>query len=164
MRGASNNVKGLVLAISSSIFIGSSFIIKKKGLKKAGASGTRASTFNTYRKSRGRCPLAPIGALRPLNPRLADRAARPPINSALGCSSFLVWMLAMFLKSPIASHSRCANRFSRSYLFNYNVLSLSPRAGKDSKPESLSPRERAAKRERMVLDIKVKLHVQCFFC
>ncbi|KAH6768361.1 magnesium transporter [Perilla frutescens var. frutescens] len=43
MRGVSNNVKGLVLAISSSIFIGSSFIIKKKGLKKAGASGTRAS-------------------------------------------------------------------------------------------------------------------------
>ncbi|KAL3824778.1 hypothetical protein ACJIZ3_020807 [Penstemon smallii] len=30
-------------------------------------------------------------------------------------------------------------------------------AGKDSKPESLSPRERAAERERMVLDIQVKL-------
>jgi magnesium transporter len=33
---------GLLLAISSSIFIGSSFIIKKRGLRKAGASGTRA--------------------------------------------------------------------------------------------------------------------------
>lgn len=43
MRGVSNNVKGLILAISSSIFIGSSFIIKKKGLRKAGASGIRAS-------------------------------------------------------------------------------------------------------------------------
>ncbi|KAL3628304.1 hypothetical protein CASFOL_027350 [Castilleja foliolosa] len=43
MGGISDNVKGLVLAISSSVFIGSSFIIKKKGLKKAGASGTRAS-------------------------------------------------------------------------------------------------------------------------
>ncbi|KAI3459705.1 hypothetical protein Pfo_016368 [Paulownia fortunei] len=43
MGGISDNVRGLVLAISSSIFIGSSFIIKKKGLKKAGASGTRAS-------------------------------------------------------------------------------------------------------------------------
>lgn len=33
---------GLALAISSSIFIGSSFIIKKKGLRAAGASGLRA--------------------------------------------------------------------------------------------------------------------------
>lgn len=33
---------GLCLAVSSSAFIGSSFIIKKKGLKRAGASGTRA--------------------------------------------------------------------------------------------------------------------------
>ncbi|XP_051145444.1 probable magnesium transporter NIPA4 [Andrographis paniculata] len=43
-RGMSaDNIKGLVLALSSSFFIGSSFIIKKKGLKKAGASGTRAA-------------------------------------------------------------------------------------------------------------------------
>ncbi|CAL9099919.1 unnamed protein product [Musa textilis] len=42
-RGMSaDNVKGLVLALSSSAFIGASFIIKKKGLKKAGASGVRA--------------------------------------------------------------------------------------------------------------------------
>ena len=33
---------GLLLAVSSSIFIGSSFIIKKRGLRKAGAAGTRA--------------------------------------------------------------------------------------------------------------------------
>lgn len=39
---SSDNVKGLVLALSSSIFIGSSFIVKKKGLKKAAASGVRA--------------------------------------------------------------------------------------------------------------------------
>jgi len=39
---SSDNVKGLVLALSSSIFIGASFIVKKKGLKKAGASGIRA--------------------------------------------------------------------------------------------------------------------------
>ncbi|CAN4119546.1 unnamed protein product [Withania somnifera] len=39
---SSDNVKGLCLAISSSLFIGSSFIIKKKGLQKAGASGLRA--------------------------------------------------------------------------------------------------------------------------
>ncbi|CAI0556835.1 unnamed protein product [Linum tenue] len=42
-RGISaSNLKGLVLALSSSLFIGSSFIIKKKGLKKASASGLRA--------------------------------------------------------------------------------------------------------------------------
>lgn len=39
---SSDNIKGLILALSSSIFIGSSFIVKKKGLKKAGASGVRA--------------------------------------------------------------------------------------------------------------------------
>ncbi|KAJ4717392.1 Protein of unknown function (DUF803) [Melia azedarach] len=39
---SSDNIKGLVLALSSSFFIGSSFIVKKKGLKKAGASGIRA--------------------------------------------------------------------------------------------------------------------------
>ncbi|XP_058180973.1 probable magnesium transporter NIPA2 isoform X1 [Rhododendron vialii] len=41
---SSDNVHGLVLAISSSVFIGSSFIIKKKGLKKAGVSGIRAGS------------------------------------------------------------------------------------------------------------------------
>lgn len=40
-----DNFHGLVLAISSSIFIGSSFIVKKQGLKKAGATGTRAGSI-----------------------------------------------------------------------------------------------------------------------
>ncbi|KAL3506453.1 hypothetical protein ACH5RR_031835 [Cinchona calisaya] len=44
MGGVSDNVKGLILAISSSIFIGSSYIVKKKGLKKAAANGTRAGS------------------------------------------------------------------------------------------------------------------------
>ncbi|CAN4104602.1 unnamed protein product [Withania somnifera] len=45
MRGISDNVHGVILAISSSIFIGASFIIKKKGLKKASATGgTRAGS------------------------------------------------------------------------------------------------------------------------
>eukprot|EP01018_Ginkgo_biloba_P018784 Gb_18482 [translate_table: standard] len=39
---SSNNMKGLILALLSSAFIGASFIIKKKGLKRAGASGPRA--------------------------------------------------------------------------------------------------------------------------
>ncbi|KAG8499860.1 hypothetical protein CXB51_006562 [Gossypium anomalum] len=43
MKGMSmDNFRGLILAVSSSVFIGSSFIIKKQGLKKAGSSGPRA--------------------------------------------------------------------------------------------------------------------------
>ncbi|CAH9083403.1 unnamed protein product [Cuscuta epithymum] len=44
MGGFSDNVRGLLLALSSSIFIGSSFIIKKKGLMRAGATGKRAGS------------------------------------------------------------------------------------------------------------------------
>lgn len=40
--GLSDNSVGVILAGASSAFIGSSFILKKKGLKRAGASGTRA--------------------------------------------------------------------------------------------------------------------------
>lgn len=39
---STDNVKGLILALSSSLFIGASFIVKKKGLKKAGSSNVRA--------------------------------------------------------------------------------------------------------------------------
>ncbi|TQE06499.1 hypothetical protein C1H46_007870 [Malus baccata] len=39
---SSDNIKGLIRALSSSLFIGASFIVKKKGLKKARASGIRA--------------------------------------------------------------------------------------------------------------------------
>ncbi|KAL0365828.1 UNVERIFIED_CONTAM: putative magnesium transporter NIPA7 [Sesamum radiatum] len=38
------NLIGFGLAVGSSAFIGSSFIIKKKGLQRAGASGSRASS------------------------------------------------------------------------------------------------------------------------
>lgn len=37
-----DNVRGFALATSSSAFIGSSFVIKKIGLKKAGDAGVRA--------------------------------------------------------------------------------------------------------------------------
>uniref|UniRef100_A0A0D9WBM7 Probable magnesium transporter n=1 Tax=Leersia perrieri TaxID=77586 RepID=A0A0D9WBM7_9ORYZ len=37
---SADNIKGLVLALSSSLFIGASFIIKKKGLKKAASSSS----------------------------------------------------------------------------------------------------------------------------
>lgn len=45
---SSDNIKGLVLALSSSFFIGASFIVKKKGLKKAGASGVRAGILCNF--------------------------------------------------------------------------------------------------------------------
>ncbi|KAJ3707735.1 hypothetical protein LUZ61_011440 [Rhynchospora tenuis] len=37
-----DNLKGVLLAVVSSAFIGASFIVKKKGLKRAGATGSRA--------------------------------------------------------------------------------------------------------------------------
>ncbi|RWR79223.1 putative magnesium transporter NIPA6 isoform X1 [Cinnamomum micranthum f. kanehirae] len=40
--GVSDNMRGFILAVLSSTFIGVSFILKKKGLKRAGAAGTRA--------------------------------------------------------------------------------------------------------------------------
>ncbi|CAL5432005.1 unnamed protein product [Camellia sinensis] len=40
--GTSDNAKGLILAVGSSLFIDTSFILKKKGLKRAVDSGTRA--------------------------------------------------------------------------------------------------------------------------
>jgi hypothetical protein len=40
---SSNNLTGLVLAVISSAFIGSSFIIKKKGLQLARVNGPSAS-------------------------------------------------------------------------------------------------------------------------
>ena len=43
---SADNVRGLVLALSSSAFIGTSFIIKKKGLMRAGASGVGAGSIS----------------------------------------------------------------------------------------------------------------------
>lgn len=42
----SDNLKGFILAVTSSAFIGASFILKKKGLKRAGLSGDRAGKKN----------------------------------------------------------------------------------------------------------------------
>ena len=36
------NLKGALLALASSAFVGVSFIVKKKGLRRAGAAGARA--------------------------------------------------------------------------------------------------------------------------
>lgn len=42
LMGIAENSKGLVLAVASGVFIGASFILKKKGLKQAATNGTRA--------------------------------------------------------------------------------------------------------------------------
>ena len=44
MEMSSDNIRGFALALSSSFFIGSSFIVKKIGLKKAGMYGVRAGS------------------------------------------------------------------------------------------------------------------------
>ncbi|MED6130780.1 hypothetical protein PIB30_003801 [Stylosanthes scabra] len=44
MEATRDNVTGLILAVSSSVFIGSSFIVKKMGLRKAATTGKRAAT------------------------------------------------------------------------------------------------------------------------
>lgn len=41
----SDNLKGFVLAVASSLFIGSSFIFKKKGLRRSGSCGSGAGEF-----------------------------------------------------------------------------------------------------------------------
>ncbi len=43
-----NNQKGVLLALSSSAFIGVSFIVKKKGLVRARASGSGAAAAGGY--------------------------------------------------------------------------------------------------------------------
>lgn len=43
------NVTGLILALASSVFIGSSFIIKKQGLRRAASAfGVRAGWFFSF--------------------------------------------------------------------------------------------------------------------
>ena len=48
MAGTSENRKGVILALSSSIFIGASFIIKKKGLMIAGSTGQVRASAGGY--------------------------------------------------------------------------------------------------------------------
>lgn len=39
-----DKIKGLILALSSTILIGASFIVKKKGLRQAAVTGVRAGS------------------------------------------------------------------------------------------------------------------------
>ncbi|KAL9260930.1 putative magnesium transporter NIPA3 [Drosera capensis] len=89
---SSDNIKGLVLALSSSFFIGASFIVKKKGLKKAGASGVRAvvvgevANFAAY-------AFAPAILVTPLGARLH-------IFGVVGCVLCVVGSTTIVLHAP----------------------------------------------------------------
>ncbi|OQU82658.1 hypothetical protein SORBI_3006G281700 [Sorghum bicolor] len=73
---SADNIKGLVLALSSSLFIGASFIIKKKGLKKAASSGVRAVSDTHVHDTSDLCPksrrLMPCCISNPLLPLLQE--------------------------------------------------------------------------------------------
>lgn len=58
-----DQTRGLLLAISSSIFIGSSFIIKKKGLRLASATGLRAGAVPQVSQDAWR--IASLAQVRP---------------------------------------------------------------------------------------------------
>ncbi|KAJ9555658.1 hypothetical protein OSB04_010272 [Centaurea solstitialis] len=69
---SSDNIHGLILALASSVFIGSSFIIKKKGLMKAGVSGIRAgSGGHSYLKQ----PMWWVGMISMILGEIANFAA-----------------------------------------------------------------------------------------
>jgi hypothetical protein len=77
---------GLALALSSSVFIGSSFIIKKRGLRVAGSAGLRAGAAgarNSVARTAGAAqPLLPAAA--PLWQRPRCAVARPSALAAQG--------------------------------------------------------------------------------
>ncbi|PIN14462.1 hypothetical protein CDL12_12907 [Handroanthus impetiginosus] len=109
MVGISDNIRGFVLALSSSIFIGSSFIIKKKGLKIAGASGTRAmfvgegANFAAYAYAPA-ILVTPLGALSiifsaVLAHFILDESLH--IFGVVGCILCLVGSVTIVLHAPL---------------------------------------------------------------
>lgn len=76
--GASDNAKGLALAVASSAFIGASFILKKIGLMRASKCGVRAGTSSTPRAS----PSLPL-----LTPCRISHRRRPLLDRVVLCSA-----------------------------------------------------------------------------
>ncbi|CAI0438410.1 unnamed protein product [Linum tenue] len=103
--GVSENTTGLILAVASNAFIGSSFILKKKGLKRAGASGTRAGVGGyTYLLE----PLWWVGMVTMTSSYKFDSAIlahfmlneRLPRMGVLGCVSCIVGSVVIVLHAP----------------------------------------------------------------
>ncbi|XP_057978009.1 probable magnesium transporter NIPA4 isoform X4 [Malania oleifera] len=105
---SSDNIKGLILALSSSFFIGASFIVKKKGLKKAGASGIRAvvvgeiANFAAYAFAPA-ILVTPLGALSIIiSAALAHIILRERLHvfGILGCVLCVVGSTTIVLHAP----------------------------------------------------------------
>ncbi|AQK93669.1 putative magnesium transporter NIPA4 [Zea mays] len=105
---STDNIKGLLLALSSSLFIGASFIVKKKGLKKAGASGVRAvivgeiANFAAYAFAPA-ILVTPLGALSIIiSAVLAHIMLREKLHTfgILGCILCVVGSTTIVLHAP----------------------------------------------------------------
>uniref|UniRef100_A0A0E0JRV0 Probable magnesium transporter n=1 Tax=Oryza punctata TaxID=4537 RepID=A0A0E0JRV0_ORYPU len=105
---SADNIKGLVLALSSSFFIGASFIVKKKGLKRAGASGVRAvivgevANFAAYAFAPA-ILVTPLGALSIIiSAVLADIMLKEKLHifGILGCVLCVVGSTTIVLHAP----------------------------------------------------------------
>ncbi|MBA0585183.1 hypothetical protein Gorai_015968, partial [Gossypium raimondii] len=113
MNGMSmDNFRGLILAVSSSVFIGSSFIIKKQGLKKAGASGPRAviigeiANFAAYAYAPA-ILVTPLGALSIIFSAVLAHfilKERLHIFGMLGCALCVVGSTTIVLHAPKERH------------------------------------------------------------
>ncbi|KAL1180506.1 hypothetical protein V6Z11_A03G236100 [Gossypium hirsutum] len=106
--GLSDNLKGVILAVASSAFIGSSFILKKKGLKRGGASGIRAGVGGyTYLLEplwwAGMITMTPLGALSIIvSACLAHFLLNERIQKMgiVGCVSCIVGSVVIVIHAP----------------------------------------------------------------
>ncbi|KAB2042985.1 hypothetical protein ES319_D02G256900v1 [Gossypium barbadense] len=106
--GLSDNLKGVILAVASSAFIGSSFILKKKGLKRGGASGIRAGVGGyTYLLEplwwAGMITITPLGALSIIvSACLAHFLLNERIQKMgiVGCVSCIVGSVVIVIHAP----------------------------------------------------------------
>ncbi|KAM7258148.1 hypothetical protein ACFE04_013889 [Oxalis oulophora] len=103
-----DNIHGLALAVSSSVFIGSSFIIKKKGLMKAGAKGKSAvilgeiANFAAYAFAPA-ILVTPLGALSIIfSAVLAHFILEEKLHmfGILGCALCVVGSVTIVLHAP----------------------------------------------------------------
>ncbi|PWZ37505.1 putative magnesium transporter NIPA4 [Zea mays] len=95
---SADNIKGLVLALSSSLFIGASFIIKKKGLKKAASSGVRAGVGGySYLYE----PLWWVGMITMIVGEVANFAAYA-FAPAILVTPLVIWSYLLFSSAVLA--------------------------------------------------------------
>nr|CAB3491189.1 unnamed protein product [Digitaria exilis] len=102
---SSDNAKGLILAVSSSAFIGASFIVKKMGLRRAADSGVRAgeiANFAAYAFAPA-ILVTPLGALSIIiSAALAHVILQEKLHTfgILGCVLCVVGSITIVLHAP----------------------------------------------------------------